>query len=204
MAMQNMQSAVTSTKSVGRVTFCKIQENHWCAREILTLRGTHDSQEPGIPQNETLHSLIVRSNHRRSAPAWETLLRVYQSFLYRMAERRRVPPRHVPDTVSQLSPAGDISSLAVDSLSTDRYQIHDSRATPDRSSGWHASDGSFDAVPEETDQQQRASCDHELIVWSAEQIKKGIYRHQLGRVSDNRVLSSITGLTRQLCSRASV
>ena len=139
-----------------------------------------------MSQPETRASLILQLTGQASELAWAEFVSSYEPFLVRLAQRRGVPDRHVPDATQQifLAIARSVSGWQDDGKPESfrrwlnrvaqnvviRFMTRERR----QPGGIGGSDliEYLESVAAEPDGQQIAEYERELIVWAADQVRR--------------------------------
>jgi RNA polymerase sigma-70 factor (ECF subfamily) len=134
---------------------------------------------------ETRPSLIVRLAGRQNELAWGEFVAAYEPFLRRLAARKGVPERHVPDVVQQvlLGIARSVEGWRDDGRPSSfrrwlsrvaRNVVMKFMARERRQAGGMGGTEFLELleqVPDEASDEQSRAYEHELVVWAADQVR---------------------------------
>ena len=156
-----------------------------------------------MSQPETRASLILQLTGQASELAWAEFVSSYEPFLVRLAQRRGVPLRHVPDVTQQivLAIARSVSRWQDDGKPESfrrwlnrvaqnvviRFMTRE-RRQPGGTGGAELIEY-LESVPAEPDEQHIAEYERELIVWAADQVR-GEFRETSWQAFHSTVIDS--------------
>ncbi len=156
-----------------------------------------------MSQPETRASLILQLTGQASELAWAEFVSSYEPFLVRLAQRRGVPLRHVPDVTQQivLAIARSVSRWQDDGKPESfrrwlnrvaqnvviRFMTRE-RRQPGGTGGSELIEY-LESVPAEPDEQHIAEYERELIVWAADQVR-GEFRETSWQAFHSTVIDS--------------